>query len=917
MSVRRSQNWLNQQRVDVPHLRSIESAVRSDFDELISAFSTGEDQSYIIRGFTLNMVGAIGAAASSLQMIVANSSLFHGNSNISGTFFQVPSGTANEVLSSTTNTRVSGAFTPNTLNYVGIEYTREVDDSTSSQIFIWNPTNKTEVSKNAPLALTMDYQIVITSSIWDSNVLPIAIVETDASNNVVSVQDNRPLFFRLGTGGTSTPDPFYQYPWTEGREENPFVSTTSTSPFEGGDKQIGSHKELIDAMLTEFLTIKGTTFWYSENPAGSLVNLRADLSLLQLTGTGSFSHSATVPGQMNWDSDLFLNFIGSRISYKINSNAATTDITLGDDQVCYVKFVRGVDISPNLVLTNGSAVVSSVGSVSWTSDVLAGDYIKLALDGDTRYFEILSVDSASQVTLTENWDGDSTGSAGAKCQYAFGTYETNAAPSTDRHLRVVDRKDVPFEQDIYWLFLRADNGTTPARIYLRGSNGGELEQGEDREISDNTSLDILTYIGSLGETDDTPNYTDSIVTGVAEVTTITLPPGASLSSGERFHLNAAKDASQFYVDATVDAVDNDPGDADRERLNVQVLSGDTNLQVAAKYAAAIDANGFFNAVDNLDGTVTITNSQVGETTNAVNIDMGGSFAISIDTEGAGSFNFKVIDDENLTRSIKRLDEAVLDLSLATDVDPYEESIDLIAGAPANDRELTAPVAASTSVKIPKNTRNSNIQESYEVNGADLQIFLNGQKLALDDDYTEVDSTNVSFAFDLVEGDIVTFSKTERLGGGSGGDASGLNLGTTQNADVFKQTVGSQLQFRRIAAGTGMTITEEAERIVLASTPTVAASTIRTITTNETILGTDDIILVANSGSDLTATLPDATLFQGKVINIKKIDAGNTLFIKSVLGQTLDGVDIDATPQAVTVQYENTTIVSNGANWFIL
>ena len=70
-------------------------------------------------------------------------------------------------------------------------------------------------------------------------VLPISIVQTDSSNNVISITDRRPLLFRLGTAGFDSPDPFYTYPWDDGREENFYTSTSSTSdPFSGGDKQI-------------------------------------------------------------------------------------------------------------------------------------------------------------------------------------------------------------------------------------------------------------------------------------------------------------------------------------------------------------------------------------------------------------------------------------------------------------------------------------------------------------------------------------------------------------------------------------------------------------------------------------------------------------------------------------------------------
>jgi hypothetical protein len=188
MAVRRSQNWVNQQRVDVPHLRSIESAVRNDFDELLKSFVLGEDQSYVIRGWELNMSGAIGGAASGLEMIVEESAMFHGKSDESGTFFVVPAGEDNQVINSTTNERVEGAFTPSALNYIGLEFTRQVDDDTASQVYLWNPTSKVEITKNLPLASTFDFKIVVSSSLFASNVLPIAIVETDANNNVISIR---------------------------------------------------------------------------------------------------------------------------------------------------------------------------------------------------------------------------------------------------------------------------------------------------------------------------------------------------------------------------------------------------------------------------------------------------------------------------------------------------------------------------------------------------------------------------------------------------------------------------------------------------------------------------------------------------------------------------------------------------------
>ena len=173
MAVRRSQNWLNQQRVDTPHLRSIESAIRNDFDELVGSFAIGENKSYIIRGFELNMTGAIGSSATSLQMIVEDSSMFHGKSTESGTFFQVPSGEPNLELNATTNAKVTGSFTPSALNYIGLEFTRTIDSTTTAQVFLWNPTTQNEISKTVPLAETFDFQAVTEGSAgWEDLKLP-------------------------------------------------------------------------------------------------------------------------------------------------------------------------------------------------------------------------------------------------------------------------------------------------------------------------------------------------------------------------------------------------------------------------------------------------------------------------------------------------------------------------------------------------------------------------------------------------------------------------------------------------------------------------------------------------------------------------------------------------------------------------
>ena len=916
MSVRRKQNFLNQQRLNVPDIKAIESAISNDFDELLKGLVTGQGKSFFINGFEFNMTGAVGSSATGLQVLVADSAVLHGNSLESGTFYTVPVGTANETLNSNTNSRVSGSFVPGALNYVGLEYERVIDPTTTTQAYFWNPSGKSELTKTVPAAIILKYKFIISSSIWASNVLPIAVVETDSSNNVLSVEDHRPLLNRLGTAGSTTPDPSYVYPWTnhsEGRTENFWKSTSSTSPFRGGDKQIKNEKEWKDAVMSMIKEIKGTPYWYDINAGGSLIKLRFDLANLTMTGNGSIIHSTSVAGRLNWDSDIFFSVISSRIAYKLSSNVATTHVTLSDNQVAYIKLIRGVNITPSLIFTNASSVVSSVGAVSWTNNVLAGDYIKQSSDLDTRYFKIQSVDSASQVTLTEAWPFTSTGSGGTKAQYAWATYATNAAPSTDRHVKIANREDVPFNEDILWLFSRQDNGGSLARVYIRGAAGGELEQGESIEISDTTANEVLEYIGSPAEHVSTPDYTNANGTGVAEVTTFTYPASASITSGQAHTLNASLDNPEYYVWFNKDGAGGDPLIGGKFGIEVPIVTGNTATQNATAAGVAISAISDFSVVDNLNGTITVTNNLVGTTTNAVNIDVGGAFSVVVNTQGAGTPNIVVADAESLTKSVKRLDGAIGQILNSLDNPSYDEIYNVIA-----------PINAGSNIIIPVNTRNSNIQQQYTVGAGTIGVYLNGVRLNNVSDYLEVGtiataSSTIQTQFDLIIGDTLVFKAEPPTGAGisAGSLYTGVNLSTAKDADIFKVLVGNQFQFRRIQSGTNITVTQNGDTVTISSSAGVGASTVvDVIGANHTLTSTQDIAHVTNSGVDVTVTLPDANSVEGKIYDAKKIDAGNTLYIKSVLGQTLDGVDIDVSPYPITVQMDSLTIYAHNGAWWI-
>jgi hypothetical protein len=159
---------------------------------------------------------------------------------------------------------------------------------------------------------------------------------------------------------------------------------------------------------------------------------------------------------------------------------------------------------------------------------------------------------------------------------------------------------------------------------------------------------------------------------------------------------------------------------------------------------------------------------------------------------------------------------------------YDESVWVVSGVPADDNEITGPVAIGTQITLPLDSRNFNTAKYYPYGSAMLQVFLNGQLLENGVDYIEVGpgptSNKIQIQYPLVVDDELTFridlSSTAYFamsGGGSGtGDiTNGQNLGIiTDGEAVFAGKSGTFLQFKRIKAGTGCTVTSTSESVVI-------------------------------------------------------------------------------------------------------
>jgi hypothetical protein len=255
MAVLREANLLGNQRVDIPHLRSLESAVRGDFDLFAGSILAGK-AALITSGFYVLSTGV--TVPTSLRIRTADSSLIHFLASESGSIFHVPSDRADEQLNSV-NPRLIGGFTSGTTNYVGLDFVRLADDSTVDLVRFIDSGSELETPIQVPLARTLDYRIVISTLDFDNNpgVCPIAKVTIDGLGNITALADARQIAFRLGSGGT-VPNVQNSFAWSAGRAENLTGDT-----FVGGDKAISNFKDWMDSVMSRLWEVGGGEYWYS------------------------------------------------------------------------------------------------------------------------------------------------------------------------------------------------------------------------------------------------------------------------------------------------------------------------------------------------------------------------------------------------------------------------------------------------------------------------------------------------------------------------------------------------------------------------------------------------------------------------------------------------------------------------------
>lgn len=122
--------------------------------------------------------------------------------------------------------------------------------------------------------------------------------------------------------------------------------------------------------------------------------------------------------------------------------------------------------------------------------------------------------------------------------------------------------------------------------------------------------------------------------GLPEVTEFTFPSASSITSGQHFLLYNANDATAFYVWFNKDGAGGDPLIGGKTGIQVPILGTDTATIVAEKAKDAIDLNASFGATFSSNIT-TVTNASIGVCTDASNVDVAG-LTVNITQQGKAS-----------------------------------------------------------------------------------------------------------------------------------------------------------------------------------------------------------------------------------------------------------------------------------------
>lgn len=445
------------ERLDLPDFLSIDSYIQGDFKYLIKSF-VGDTKPYVLKGFDVISPGnAIGTQ--NISITVADSVVYFPGSSAGPYFYGLPAGDA-----------LSAPLVPNlrknAINYVYL--TLSTVDSAKDTRALWDPDKNAgaggEFTQDVNTQTVLTAVINVSVSSFPVNTIPICKVIVGA-NFITSITDCRDMMFRLGSGGLN-PNPLNTYAWRNtptsySRTEANVTMTGALdpNPFQGGDKNIQSLKEWMDAIMTKIGELGGTTYWYESVAALNLVNIFQDTLATSIRSKGSWLADSITPGLLTWSEDILIQSASDSRDIIVRAN----NKTLANNDVMYINRVRGAAIN------NGNVDVTWINGANYVNGTLGsfenlskGDWIKKSNDIDSLYLRVEELyaglalsggvttpANALSIKLSANYAGISEPAQGA---FTKGIYLLSDISVASRNSSAINALGGNF----YWLAMRSD-----------------------------------------------------------------------------------------------------------------------------------------------------------------------------------------------------------------------------------------------------------------------------------------------------------------------------------------------------------------------------------------------------------------------------------------------------------------------------
>ncbi len=475
------------ERIDLPDLLSIDSYGAGDWKYFMQTL-VGTTKPYILSGFdVINPGTAIGLPTCSFR--VADSVVYYPGAAAGPFFYGLPEGnTAAQPLVPQLRT--------NATNYVYL--TLSTFETSVDTRALWDPDRNGgeggEFTQEINTESVIQAQLGISTGSFPVNTVPLAIIVVGPTA-ISSITDARDMMFRLGTGGIAH-DPNADFAWPaipnssyERVETNgTMTSLSDPNPFQGGDKNITTLKQWMDAVMTKLKELGGTTYWYEDTTTFSLIKLFHDALATAWKSKGSYTHSSATPGELSWSEDLYIKSMDNPIDIVIRASGGSP-ITLSNEQVAFLNLVRDqpvnnldepVSFSTGTVTLGPNSygfVNTSTGATGQFANLKKGDWIKKASDDHTLYVQVREFYNAAQspgpvtgsvttpaaarsILVGVPYAGTASGIGGDRARYEKGEYTTS-------NIQIVNRNNILLSQaagNLMWFAQRSDTIMSIASI---------------------------------------------------------------------------------------------------------------------------------------------------------------------------------------------------------------------------------------------------------------------------------------------------------------------------------------------------------------------------------------------------------------------------------------------------------------------